>query len=169
MKMKNAGLCKCFLNWATFVDECKRERTLIKRFAARWKNMTVYKIFAAWQKHYMDVKHQRELELAGRKEEVVVNVDRGEQDKDWLRGKNFLRHTNAFKNGDLNPMRVKELLAEVKGLKDENKHLRETIVNLKVAATSRVRSPSPARNNWIRGVQGIVASQKFKHSNSHGF
>jgi len=26
MKMKNAGMCKCFMNWATFVDECKRER-----------------------------------------------------------------------------------------------------------------------------------------------
>jgi len=129
--------------------------------------MTVYKIFAAWQKHYFDEKHQRELEKAGRREDPVTNVNRSEVDKDFLRGKNFLKHTNAFRHGDLNPLRVKDLLGEVKALKDENKHLRETIVNLKVARSQQMRSPSPprGRKNWQKGIHGLVSAQKFAYQN----
>jgi len=168
MKMKQAGLVKCFMNWAMFVDEIKRERILLARFAARWKNMCVYKVFAAWQKHFFDLKHQRELELAGKREDPKPIIQAAEADKDFLRGKNFLRHTNAFKSGDLNPLRVKELLAEVKALKEENRHLRETIVNLKIRNTARLRSPSPPRGNWQKGIHGIIASQKFAQSFAMG-
>ena len=164
MKMKSAGLAKCFMNWASFIDEVKRERVLIQRFAARWKNMCVYRTFAAWQKDYRDAKHQRELVAAGKAAEVTQQpvVDRA-KDSEFLRGKGFLKHTNAFKNGDLNPLRVKELLGEVRGLKEENKHLRETIMNLKIAASARsLRSPSPTpRGNWKKNIDAMIAGQRF--------
>ena len=169
LKMPQAGLAKCFTGWAFYVSEIRREQRLLARFAARWKSMSVFKTFSSWKEAWKMAKWERELlrkNGMAEEDEKTNNTDR-----DWLSGKQYHRHTNASKNYDLNPARMKELKHDMKVLRDENRHLKETITNLKSAAINRSMNPTKiggSQRKIRNNLHSIVTTQKNIHKYMNG-
>ena len=167
--MTMAGVARCFTGWAFFVSEGKREMRLLERFAKKWKMRGVMKTFLSWKDTWKTAKWEREL-IRKNGGVTTEGEDTTNTDRDFLRGKAFLKATKASKQWDCHPSRVKELKHEIKLLLDENRLLKKTVTKLKGTAIARSTSPirmggsqKKIRNN----VQSIVNTQKniYKYLN----
>ena len=99
-------------------------------------------------------------------------VKTANSDHVWLKNKNFKNHTFASKSADLHPGQVKELKKAIRLLKDENRHLRESMGRMKKSLAMRSTSPIKGLGSTKKVFQGqvgaMIASQKFAQQVASG-